>query len=266
MANAFVTYLYGKRMAERISNIIEYTPITNSSLDPFAAIYNITPNAVLSAEKVENAFTRWGALVYPGFVALDVISIGTYAESVAMEPGYLGNMSVIARTLDDVKMSSLVPGGGQSMVPTYHLSNPPKLDVLIVPGLPTAGPFPYEKELVAYIRTVYPSLKHIISVGTGSMLLASAGILEGRSATTSKSLFHAATKPYRKGHKINWTAGRWVRDGNVWTTSSTTAGLDSGNALSIAMFGKKATFWASTQMEYLPSNDPSNDPFAFLMN
>ena len=266
MANAFVTYLYGKHMAQSISNIIEYSPITNSSWDPFAAIDNVTANAVVVPENVGSSFTRWGVLAYPGFIALDVVSIGTYAEFVVMEPGYFGNMSLIAPTLDDVKMSSVVPAGGQSIVPTHHISNPPSnLDVLIVPGLPTAGPFPHEKELVEYIRTVYPSLKHIISVGTGSMLLASAGILEGRNATTSKSLFHAATKPYRKGHKINWTGGRWVQDGNVWTTSSSATGLDSGNALAIALFGKKATLWASTLMEYLPSSDPSYDPFAHLM-
>ena len=264
MANAFVRHVYGKHVAKSISDLIEYTPITNSSHDPFAPLYNLT--TVMIAEKLENSFTQWGILAYPGFIALDAISVAIYAEFMTVIPGYLGNISVIAPTLDHVKMSSVVPGGGQSIVPTHELSNPPsKLDILIVPGLPTAGPFPHQHQFAKYIRCVYPSLKHIISVGTGSVLLASSGILEGRRATTSKSLFHAATKPYRGGHDITWTTGRWVRDGNVWTTSGTASGLDAANALSIEMFGTRATHWATMNMEYIPSTNASHDPFAHLI-
>lgn len=265
MSHAFVSHVYGERVAKSISNFIEYTPISNSSYDPFAAIYNLTTNAAMIAE-TKRSFTQWGIFAYPGFVALDAIGVATYAEFMSMQPGYFGNLSVIAPTLDHVKMSGVVRRGGQSIIPTHQLSNPPPhLDVLIVPGLPTAGPFPHQNQLVKYIRSVYPSLKQIISVGTGSMLLASAGILEGRKATTSKALFYAATKPYRKGHNIRWTAGRWVQDGNVWTTSGTASSLDAGNALSVEMFGTRATLWASTMMEYLPSTDPAHDPFAHLI-
>jgi len=204
---------------------------------------------------------HWGVLAYPGFIGLDAISVVSYVEFLTLRPGFPGNLSVIAPTLDPVRMSSVVPVGGQMIIPTHQISNPPPhLDVLIVPGLPTPGPFPNQDQLVSFIQHTYPNAKNIISVGTGSMLLGYAGILNGRKATTSKSLFGAATAPF-KNYNITWTLGRWVQDGNVWTSSGTAAGLDAGNALATSMYGADATSWVTLMMEYIPSTNSSWDPF-----
>lgn len=270
MAYAFVSAIYGERLAQSITNFIEYVPITNSSYDPFAALYNLSTPAPatqsISPSRRQVAPTsRWGILAFPGFIGLDVIGVGSYIEHTSLQAAYPGNISLIAHSLSPVRTASLALNGGPQLVPTNVLSNPPEIDILIVPGLATAGPFPYHDELVAYIRTVYPTLKHIMSVGTGSMLLAAAGVLDGRKATTSKALFYPATAPFRgKEHHIEWTTGRWVRDGNVWTTSGSAACLDATNALSIDLFGEAVTLKAANQLEYTPRTNASSDPFASI--
>lgn len=270
MAYTFVSAIYGKQLAESITNFIEYIPITNSSYDPFAALYNLTSSAPLmrseSLSRRDNnsaPTSQWGILCFPGFVGLDIVGVGSYIEFVSLQPAFPGNISLIAHSLEPVRTASVAVNGGQQVIPTFKLSDPPaQFDVLVVPGLTVPGPFPYHDELVAYIRVVYPTVKHIISVGTGSMLLAAAGILDGRKATTSKALFHPATAPFLGRRNITWTTGRWVRDGNVWTTSGTASSLDATNALSIDLYGEAATNQAAISLEYIPRTNSSDDPFA----
>ncbi|KAF8308568.1 class I glutamine amidotransferase-like protein, partial [Clavulina sp. PMI_390] len=169
--------------------------------------------------------------------------------------------------LEPIEMASRASNGGQRLLPTQSLlTTTPQsesLDVLIVPGLATPGPFPHQQELVAFIRAAFPYLKHIMSIGTGSMLLAEAGILDGRSATTCNALFDSATVPYRQENRaITWKTGRWVRDGNVWTASGSASALDAGAALCVEMYGEVATRKATDFMEYLPRTNSSDDPFA----
>ena len=261
MAYAFVSQVYGNKLAQDITTFLEYVPVDNSD-DPFAAYYNLTsPSKPIPPVLNDSSFTYWALLVYPGIIALDAISVASYPEVVTRLPGFPGNLSVIAPTLDPVQMSSVVSNGGQTIIPTHQISNPPsQIDVLLVPGLPTAGPFPYQDQLAAFIRDTYPTVQNVISVGTGSMLLGYAGVLDGRKATTSKSLFSAATAPF-KNNNITWTYDRWVQYGNVWTSSGTASGLDAGNALTTSMFGPNATLWATVSMEYVPNTNSSWVPF-----
>jgi putative intracellular protease/amidase len=66
------------------------------------------------------------------------------------------------------------------------------------------------EDAVDYIREVYPSLQYIVSVCTGSTLLARAGILDGKRATTNKKNW---TWAVATGPKVKWVPGRWVVDG-----------------------------------------------------
>lgn len=268
MAYAFVSTVYGESIAESIANKLEYIPTKDSSHDPFAAIHNLVPSSKPRSEPPAppppaGFWSRWGILAYPGFIILDAISVSIFPEIIC-KPEFPCSVSLIAPTLDAVPSFGQPPAGGPRLVPTHSLENPPlNLDVLVVPGLSTAGPFPDHDRLVSYIRKTYSTVKYIISIGTGSMLLAAAGILDGRRATTSKSVFNTATAPFRQREtNITWTTGRWVRDGNVWTASGTAAGLDTANALCTEMFGETVTRMAAERMEYVPRMEASEDPFA----
>jgi putative intracellular protease/amidase len=136
-------------------------------------------------------------------------------------------------------------------VPTHTFKHPPKdLDVLIVPG--GVGAYyepPAMLDAIEFIRETYPRLQYIISVCVGSTLLARAGILDGKRATTNKSVWSWAVS---QGPKVDWVpVARWVTDGNIWTTSGVTAGMDG----TLAFVGKSRLFLAECTVNSLVDDD-----------
>lgn len=69
------------------------------------------------------------------------------------------------------------------------------------------------------------------------------------------------------GPKTKWVAkARWVVDGNVWTSSGVTAGMDLMNAFVGKVWGESVAKTISDGMEYAPNLDPRVDNFAELYN
>ncbi|KAJ8463466.1 hypothetical protein ONZ45_g17569 [Pleurotus djamor] len=176
------------------------------------------------------------------------------------------NLSLIAATLDPVSTQPRSHGAwssfAQAIVPTHTFASPPEnLEVLFVPGgsgtrAPDLGP------AIDYIRDVYPSLRYIVSICTGSWLLARAGVLEGRNATTNKASW--ASRPLMNG-TVNWVPhARWVVDGNIWTSSGVSAGIDATLAFLEATFGADVAQRVTNGMEYTRHTNASYDPFAEL--
>ncbi len=64
----------------------------------------------------------------------------------------------------------------------------------------------------------------VLSVCTGSALLAKAGILDNRKATSNKLSWHWVTA---QSNQVNWIKkARWVIDGKFYTSSGVSAGMD----------------------------------------
>lgn len=148
----------------------------------------------------------------------------------------------------------------QSVVPTHTIANPPeKIDVLLIPG----GWGTHDLEILDavsnFVRDVYPRLQYVFTVCTGSKIPARAGILDGRKATTNKISFMKVAEQYPK---VNWVQqARWVVDGNVWTTSGVSAGIDGMLALIEHLYDKAMAEEVATTMEYTRQEDATVDPF-----
>ncbi|KAK0232819.1 class I glutamine amidotransferase-like protein [Armillaria fumosa] len=222
--------------------------------------------AILSvlAQSNDSVPVNYGIVVFPAFQALDVF--GPLDALNMLSLAFPLNLSIIAATLDPVTtkpLTNLVNSDfSESIVPTHTFDSPPEsLDVLIVPGgLGTWAP--NLNATIDYIAATYPTLQYLITVCTGATLAARAGVLDGKNATTNKKSWEWATS---QGPKVNWIShARWVVDGNIYTTSGVSAGIDGTFAFMEAVYGDNATQNVANSMEYVRETNSSWDPFAKL--
>lgn len=101
--------------------------------------------------------------------------------------------------------------------PTHTYDNPPSdIEVLLVPGGAGVRLLNLTTQ-IEFVRKMYPNVRYLISTCTGAGILAKAGVLDGRSATTNKKVWNETTQ---MGPKVEWKSpARWVVDGNIWTSS-----------------------------------------------
>lgn len=132
------------------------------------------------------------------------------------------------------------------------------LDVILVPG--GGGARMDVTHEIAFLKTLYPSLKYAISVCTGSTLLARAGILDNRRATTNKKAWTWASS---FGNNVSYQPrARWVKDGNVYTGSGVSAAIDTAYGFVADVYGDKVAQWVADASEYTRWTNASYDPFA----
>ncbi len=102
-------------------------------------------------------------------------------------------------------------------------SSEPVGTLLVVGGVGTEA-VSADEELIEALRSIAARATRVASVCTGAMLLAAAGLLEGRSATTH---WVAAQEMRRRYSGVMVEDDRiFVQDGSVWTSAGVTAGID----------------------------------------
>lgn len=213
---------------------------------------------------------RIGMILFPAFTPLDVFGPLDMLNTLSLSKPL--DLSLIAQTLEPVSTrlknhQQANSNFSQSIVPTHTFANPPSdLDVLFVPGGPgtraVKSPDPSLRltDLIAYIKATYPSLKYIVSVCTGAQLLAQAGVLDGRTATTNKQAFKEMAV---YGPATYWRAhARWVVDGNVYTSAGVTAGIDATLQFIEDIWGEATATRTATIIEHVRHLTPDDDPFS----
>ncbi|CAI6327959.1 unnamed protein product [Periconia digitata] len=138
------------------------------------------------------------------------------------------------------------------------IRNKGPIDVLLVPG--GGGTRADVSNEIDFVKEIYPKLRDIISVCTGSTILARAGVLDNKKATTNKKAWAWATT---FGTNVDYqTHARWVQDGNVWTGSGVSAASDTAYAYVAHVFGDQVSQWVADSNEYTRWLNASYDPFA----
>ena len=100
-------------------------------------------------------------------------------------------------------------------------------DLLIIPG--GQGARHGDEELVSWIRAHAPRANRVASVCTGAFLLAAAGLLDGRRATTHWSYCDAMRSQY-PAIEVE-PDPIFIKDGTIATSAGVTAGIDLALAL-----------------------------------
>lgn len=104
-----------------------------------------------------------------------------------------------------------------------------EIDTLIVSGGHGTTSALEDDLLLDYVRAAAPHARRIVSICTGAMILAEAGLLNGKRASTHWWWCPILERRYPKV-AVDRDA-IFVRDGNVWTSAGVTAGMDLALAL-----------------------------------
>ena len=149
---------------------------------------------------------------------------------------------------------------GTKLVADFGLENCPPLDLLMVPG--GFGTLNQVKNdaLLAWLRERAAKAEIVMSVCSGSAILAKAGLLDERRATSNKQWFQLAVG---NGPAVNWIKeARWVDDGDRVTSSGVSAGIDMALAVIERLYGNEIAEKIANSTEYQWHRDPTQDPFA----
>ena len=153
--------------------------------------------------------------------------------------------------------------GPQTMA-EFDYQHCPALDLILIPGgFGTIAELDKEATL-SFLKERVPLARLTMSVCTGAWLLAKAGLLDGRRATSNKIYFKMATQ---QSHQVEWVPkARWVEDGPFFTASGVSAGMDMSLAAIAALFGRKKARQIAVSTEYVWHQDPNEDPFHQYLN
>jgi transcriptional regulator GlxA family with amidase domain len=116
---------------------------------------------------------------------------------------------------------------GLTLVPDSRLADAPAPHTLLVPG--GSGTRTPDPRLTAWLRENAPRAARIVSVCTGALLLAEAGLLDGHRATTHWSACALLAREYPAVQVEPDPI--FVRDGKIATSAGVTAGIDLALAL-----------------------------------
>ena len=176
-------------------------------------------------------------VLYEGMTALDLVGP---ADVLAHLPGV--QASYVATDARPVRADN-----GMVLTPSTTFDAIGPCDVIVVPGSGTPTRALDNTALVGWLRSAHPQATWTTSVCTGASLLAEAGILQGRTATT-----HWAFRHLLADRGVNVSVDRVVRDGDVITAAGVSAGIDMALALTGLVFGDDVAQLAQLAIEYDP--------------
>jgi len=182
-----------------------------------------------------------GILIFPDFQILDAsgpISVfeiaGRYAGTAAPA------IQVLAATPGPVRSSSGVEMLARGLKPSHAIST-----LVVAGGRGVRAPATCEKTL-AFVRRIAKRGIRVASVCSGAYVLAEAGLLDGRRATThwARTRHFLASYP-----KVKLEADQiFVRDGNIWSSAGITAGIDLALAMAAEDYGDEVAQKTARQL------------------
>jgi transcriptional regulator GlxA family with amidase domain len=165
-------------------------------------------------------------VIFPDFQLLDAAGPIAAFEIATHAPAHPYRLRVVAAEAGLVRSSS-----GISM-PAEALSHLRDADTLIVAGGQGTRAVMASGALPRALKRLFPRVRRMASVCSGAFVLAAAGLLDGKHATTH---WRQAPRLARLFPKVRVEPDRiHVRDGKIWTSAGVTAGID----LALAMIGE----------------------------
>ncbi|MFF9489675.1 DJ-1/PfpI family protein [Streptomyces sp. NPDC014676] len=137
--------------------------------------------------------------------------------------------------------------GALAITADKTLDEVPRPDIVVVPGGPGQTPQMENGTLLDWLRAADATSTWTTSVCTGSLLLAAAGLLQGRRATS-----HWLALDHLKRYGAEPTGERVVTDGKYVTAAGVSSGIDMG----LTLLGRIAGDEHARAVQLLTEYDP----------
>jgi putative intracellular protease/amidase len=167
----------------------------------------------------------------------------------------IGPCEVLAR-LPGARVRFAGPRAGSVRSDHHHLgleadvalADIPRCDLLVVPGGFGARKLALDPAILSELRRLDQTTQITASVCTGALLLAAAGLLQGRRATTHWAYFAelSALGAQPRSERV-------VRDGKYATAAGVSAGIDLGLTLALELAGAEIASRIQLSIEYDPA-------------
>jgi transcriptional regulator GlxA family with amidase domain len=192
-----------------------------------------------------------GAVLFEGFELLDLY--GPLEMFGLLEGG--AKITVVAEKAGPVRSS-----GGPCGMAEATMAGSGGFDVLLIPGGIGTRKEIANTQFLAELKRLAEASQIVATVCTGSLLLATTGLIDGCKATSNKRVFQLV-KTYAP--KVDWIAtARWVEDGKYFTSSGISAGMDMALAVIAKLCGRETSLQIASRAEYEWHENSSWDPFA----
>lgn len=195
--------------------------------------------------------SRWnvGILVFDGVEVLDFAGPFEVFSRTRTEPGVESRRSdaaapyvvfTVARTHQPVRAT-----GGLGVLPAWSFEDHPPVDLLLVPGGFGTRPLLSDEQVLDWVRRTAADAHLVTSVCTGALVLARAGLLAGRRATT-----HWASLDTLESMGVQVERGTRVVDDGVITSAGVAAGMDMAFHVVERTWGREVAEETARYIEY----------------
>lgn len=131
--------------------------------------------------------------------------------------------------------------------------------ILVVPGGRGTRTYVNDTVFLEKLKTTAVNAKYCLTICTGSALLAKTGLLNQKKATSNK---YAMDWVMSVNSEVHWQkSARWIADGQYYTSSGVSAGIDMALGFIADQFGRAKADEIAHGIEYLWNSEAENDPF-----
>ncbi len=144
--------------------------------------------------------------------------------------------------------SPITAKNGLSVNPDYELPEAPEPDLLIIPGGYGARKLLQETDVINWIKDSADPAEKVMSVCTGALLLAKAGLLDGLRATTHYQVFDKLAELAPNTEILR--NERFIDNGKILTSAGVSAGIDMSLYVIGLLYGKDEARKTARYIEY----------------
>lgn len=198
---------------------------------------------------INNEILNVNIYLFDGFETLDIF----------------GPIEVLAR-VENLKVDYFSINGGivtsaqNLQIVTKPINKAIENGIFVIPGGRGTRPLVQNETEKKMIRKYVDKAKYCLSICTGSAVLASCGVLDGKKATSNKKAFEWVVSC---NNKVNWQReARWCVDDKFYTSSGVSAGIDMALGFVRDLLNEDKAMKIAEDMEYIWNENEDKDPFA----